>query len=177
MKKVLLVLLIFLGIVSVAKTSSASEETVYLCRESIVEDTFENVDCVSPNQSYTLIPNYRENGDDMVRYDECRNSGGRVFSDVSNDRIICAFFEKVEIGAPAVLCRQDHGMWRVYGHLVIAMEFCTSFNEDISPPDTMVLFLENYGNPRNRCDHMGGRYEYLGNPTGFNLNICWDVDY
>lgn len=77
--------------------------------------------------------------------------------------------------SPPLHCTQDDGLFRVWDHLVFVLEDCTSFGEDISPPDTLVVLMY----PRDfaetmvrECDHMGGRYEYVA-----LLHICWDVDY
>jgi len=77
--------------------------------------------------------------------------------------------------SPAMSCFQDNGMWRVYDHLVIAMEWCTRI--DLSPPDMLVLFMDPSGIPQERCNNGGGRFEFIGSKTGFNLNVCWNKDY
>ena len=47
---------------------------------------------------------------------------------------------------------------------------------NIAPPWDLHVLLVGDSGARDRCDHMGGRYEYIGNAS-FNLNICWNVDY
>ena len=81
------------------------------------------------------------------------------------------------IGEPAEVARCVEGstMWRIFGHLVIALEACQT--PDLSGADTLVLLMDDGGDPMFRCDGAGGRFELIGSRPGFHLSVCWDVDF
>ena len=46
-----------------------------------------------------------------------------------------------------------------------------------SPGWHLTEVLSETGQPAMRCRDMGGTFELVGNPLGFHLLLCWDVDY
>ncbi len=91
---------------------------------------------------------------------------------VAGDPVLPQIGEPAEVAA----CRDGISQWRIYGHLVVAFETC-ELTDDLGHGDTLVLLLDERGNPAQRCDWYGGRWEYIGSPAGFHLHICWEVDY
>lgn len=57
-------------------------------------------------------------------------------------------------------------------NLIVRLETDTShFNAESS--DTIILLMEDSGNPRARCNHKGGFYFVIPN----FLNVCYGIDF
>ena len=78
---------------------------------------------------------------------------------------------------PLRVCHEGAGLVRVFDSLVFVMDWCDRF--DARPGDTVSVFMNGQlgaSNPSD-CTSMGGRFERVGDPDGFNLQVCWGVDF